>query len=459
MFLFFQLIYQSVLQYELFYESIIDIESLMFLVEINNLNKKNTMSIVDDIILPTRRHIYNVIEAYNDKKGDLEKNDEYNKKDKVEDKNENMENKTMEKISKEENIKNFSEREANENPIVVSFDDETINNKKYFKEDKSIEDNAKKDFKKNESKDFKKNESKDFKKDLLTLLTILENFSFPLSGHLSIKKNIELRNILFEKDKSQIAKKIYVKKLQNLKKAIMKLNNEDLIKKLILEDPTKKDKKYKKMISNLYKVVISKENFVKGMNREVTEFIQSFEKNIKLKNEDIQDLMMFVNLGGNFVDPRILIFIIRQIMIPKKKAFVEKIINSLLKPIDTLTMYTRYKNCSEKKDALKKFLCNSVKNTPSKLKNQIDEAFKSRSYLLEKYLKDEPEDEKERKLRALDDFQDKTTNKVYEQVKFLDSEKIDTFFIFNRDLLDAYVRFLLNGSLKDKDNLMKFFYQ
>lgn len=459
MFLFFQLIYQSGLQYELFYESMIDIESLMFLVEINNLNLKNTMSIVDDIVLPTRKHIFNVIETYKDResrgveggnglnknlKTDVENKTQIQAHKNDDEKAEYDRNKAISNmqysVEKIENSGVFSEVDGKDNPVVDSFDDEVTNNMKYFKDE-----------------NIKGPKIKDFKTDLLTLLTIFENFAFPLSNHLSIKKNIELRNILFEKDKSQIAKKIYVKKLQNLKKSVQKLRNEELIDKLELDNPLKKDIKYKKMVSNLYKVVISKENFVKSLKREITEFIQSFEKNITMTDEDLRDLMMFVNLGGNFVDPRLLIYIVRELMIPNKKRFIEKIANSLLKPIDTLTMYTRYKNCSEKKDALKRFLCNSMKNTPSNLKNQMDEAFKSRSYLLEKYLKDDPEDVREKKLKDLDNFQDKTTKKVYEKVKLLDSEKIDLFFIFNKDLLDAYVRFLLNGTKKDKASLIKFF--
>ncbi|EEQ82835.1 hypothetical protein NCER_100410 [Vairimorpha ceranae BRL01] len=125
--------------------------------------------------------------------------------------------------------------------------------------------------------------------------------------NITVRKLIEMRNKIFDLDKSQIALSLTRDKILELEKRAQN-------KLVLMED--KKNKAYLHMIKALYKSRDGEDGLAVNLSKERFEF---YRENVILSKEQIQEAKIFINLGGTIFSPALLLPLCRRLTIYKKK--------------------------------------------------------------------------------------------------------------------------------------------
>ncbi|KAF7682657.1 hypothetical protein TCON_2123 [Astathelohania contejeani] len=301
------------------------------------------------------------------------------------------------------------------------------------------------------------------KKEILVTLKkaayVNPKVSVPMSP--SLKSLLERRNKYFEKDTSQIAKRLYLAHLDKLKKDTEELfsfkqnDNTSLLTILEVTDILQKDKKYFDIILSLRKSIIDDENLTKAINREKIAFYQEFGEELRVITPAVTKLKMQLSLGGAIFAPDVLVALTRRLLLTRKSEFVHQIASALLKPIELLELRIRHRSNIEKKEEILSFLNACLEKLPHPLQSEIDEAFKMRSKVMTIFFKGETEQNINDKMGLLDDYQEKYIKEMIDGIKELNNRLFNRFLIINKDVIKLYGDYLEAGYDKLEKQLIK----
>lgn len=405
----------------LFYDSLINIDSFIFMIGANQMSEDDAKEVIQDVIIPMRIQISKILENKNEEMKN-NKNDE--KEEKTKDEKKELENESKE-------IKHI---------------------KQYVNKMTS-----------NESTKVKKG-NKDIKKELRKILQLVASFS-PIvnTEYDEIKKSLEKRNKLFESDNSQIAKGLFndshKKLLQDFDELFDSQNNNpsknEIIDALLIMKPDKNDMLFFEMIETIERAITESDVITKIKDREIREFSINFGP--KKNQEDLSTMRISFNLGLVFLSPGIYISISKMLLIPEKSVFLEKMTNKMLKPILTLTADNSNGTDTEKKENILIFMNDVVSRKFSKYTEEIDEAYKSRSTILDKFFEDQPENKKDEKIEKIDYVLEKRNEKLLKDIQNMHAENFKNFLILNQELVNSYIRFISSNNEDDKKKVYDFF--
>lgn len=422
------------IQRRIYYDSMLDPDTLIFLIEINQLSEKETKELIKDVIMPMRRLL---AEIYVGKKEGTKliegKADKYGWK------------------NNDEHSEEFTRK--------VELDSEEINTiKKNFN---------KKSEEKKKTKEKHAKDSESPEETLLELLRTTSSFSVNVkTKHSSIDKSLEKRNKIFESDMSQIAKGLFKASQDMLIEDIEEFvregkedhenpRKEKLNNLLNIKDLERKDGKYFQMVENLERTITESDNIVKIKQREENEFTLTFQP--QTKAEEIKRLKMAFNLGSTFLTPGIYITISKMLLIPEKSLFIEKVTNQMLKPVLTLTNFNSTGADTEKKENIVNFLKDVVSRVPSKFTEEIDGAFKARSTILDKFLQEDKEEMRDKKIEQIDTVLEIRNKELLAKIEGIRAEHFKDFLILNQEIINAYIRFVNTNNKNDKVRLVEYF--
>ncbi|ELQ75939.1 hypothetical protein THOM_1106 [Trachipleistophora hominis] len=419
------------LQRRLYYESMIDLDTVIFLMEVNQMNENECKELVQDVVLPMRYFLVNV---FSGKAGGASLIGEKNK----------------------------------DRKFVNDEDDPEITKRKTELETKEIQ-NIKSNFEKNEKsrKDKRNRNGTNINETLMEILKATSNFSLKVKSKFSaIDKSLERRNRYFEFDQSQIAKYLFNAAHQKLMKDLETFLQDNSasssnpkkssVRELLsIKDANKKDLKYFQMIETIEKAVVETDNIVKIKQREENEFTLVFGQ--QMKQDEVKALKMSFNLGSTFLTPGLYLSISKALMISEKSVFVEKMTNIMLKPILTLTNTSSIGADTEKKENVLNFLKDVVSRAPSKYTDEIDGAFKARSTILDKFLRDDKDELKERKMMQIDTVLEKRNKELLSKIESMRAEHFKDFLVLNQEIVNVYIRFLNSNSTTDRSKLSAYF--
>ncbi|EJW04245.1 hypothetical protein EDEG_01477 [Edhazardia aedis USNM 41457] len=298
------------------------------------------------------------------------------------------------------------------------------------------------------------------KKNLNDILIVFSNFSKRIDiQNDKLERGLEKRNLLFEKDRSQMSKRMLLENITVLNNHIKNLSNEELKAMLDIRYIHVKNEKYKRMIKILRRAIIETENLTKAIEREKREFIREFaEKLIIHENKELFELKVAFNLGGSIFAPNMFIQISNLMVIIDKESHLDKAISTILKPIENLNFYIRYKSNTEKKEEIIKFLLACLEKRNNTFFEEIDEGFKARSLVLNMYFKNEESDEIAwNKEKAMDRYQEEFIKYMIKGIKNVNEDNLQNFVVINDDIIKMYKDLIKTGSKQSKTGLLKLF--
>ncbi|ELA48055.1 hypothetical protein VCUG_00478 [Vavraia culicis subsp. floridensis] len=419
------------LQRRLYYESMIDLDTVIFLMEVNQMNESECKELVKDVVLPMRNFLVNI---FSRKRGG---------------------SRLIDKKTRDRGWTD-DEDESDETRGKTELDTKDI---------QTIKNNFKNNEKNKKGK--KNDDGMDLGETLMDILRATSNFSLNVkTKYGKIDKSLEKRNKLFEFDRSQIAKSLFNTSHQKLLKDVETFLREssasgtnpkkDGIRTFLsIKDANKKDTKYFQMIETIEKAVTETENIVKIKQREENEFTLVFGQ--QMKQEEVRVLKMSFNLGSTFLTPSIYLSTSKALMIPEKSVFIEKMTNAMLKPILTLTNTNSIGADTEKKESILNFLRDVVSRASSKYTDEIDGAFKARSTILDKFLRDDKDEVKERKMMQIDTVLEKRNKELLGKVESMRAEHFKDFLVLNQEIINVYIRFLNSNSASDRSKVNEYF--
>jgi hypothetical protein len=302
----------------------------------------------------------------------------------------------------------------------------------------------------------------DIKGKLEEMFKLFMNFSLKMDlPKSSLKDALEERNNYFERDVSQIAKSLYIEDLKALKGDLMRLTNDELRNLLDVSGIERKNDKYLRMVKALRKTIVETGNLSKSLQREKGEFTNEFlDKSLSSKkgnHKEITELKIAFNLGGSIFAPNVFLQMVTGILMADKNSFVENSVNKILKPIESLELYVRHKSNTEKKEEITKFLHACLEKKSSIVSELIDEAFKARSYVMEKFLRQEGENKVSEREGAIDRYQEKYIKEMIQKVGEVTDDSFEKFIVINGDIIQAFKDLLKLGSDKSKSRLIALF--
>lgn len=287
------------------------------------------------------------------------------------------------------------------------------------------------------------------KKKLIDLINNLSNFSKSVSilNEPKLSKSLEIRNMFFLNDKSQIAKQLYLDNLKIIKDSIKEIPEDKIINLLKIDNLAVKRLKYKKMFEEFVKAILQTENIQKVLKNERENFLNLFLFSDQMDLTEYKKIRMIINLGGSFILPSLMFSLNEKLLHPEKEEFLHKTLLKIIKPVETLKLSIRHRSNSEKKFLILKFLNECLKNS-----NIFSEAFESRSSLLQIYFKNDIE-----KIHKIDFYQDLMLKKYIKYLETIDSDYFDRFLVSNRETINTYYQYLNTGQVTEKERLEEFF--
>lgn len=241
------------------------------------------------------------------------------------------------------------------------------------------------------------------------------------------------------------------------KDQIEEQNQMVVLQDLSLDDSQKQDAFYLEMMETLERAITESDNIEKIKKREVREFNINLTKEDKNIDRIEQKYKILFNLGCVFLTPSIFISISKGIFISDKSIFIEKMIYKILQPILTLTIDNSNGTDTEKKENILIFMNDIVNGEPSKYKDEIDDAYKSRSDILEKYFNDQSDHKKDLKIRKIDIELEKRNKQLLNIFEDMKAEHFRNFSILNHELVNSYTRFILTNNERDKKSVYDLF--
>ena len=297
------------------------------------------------------------------------------------------------------------------------------------------------------------------KSEILRLLDIFSNFSTKMDvKNESLTIALQKRNKLFNEDASQISINLYKSNLEELKNLVGKLNNAELVNILDIKDMKKKNQKYVKLVKALRRAIIETDNLTKAINRELREFVYEFVSKASVpETKDFIDTKTLFNLGGTIIAPNIFIQMARDIFTVDRDKLIERAVKRILAPLSALELYIRYKSNVEKKEEIVKFMLACLEKRNSIFYDEIDEAFKARSMILNLYFKNEDFSKSENMLEKIDKYQENFAEELKSKVVEMKEDVLANFFIVNDDVIKCYTDLIRNGTKENQVKLMKIF--
>ncbi|EPR79012.1 hypothetical protein SLOPH_1679 [Spraguea lophii 42_110] len=400
------------------YESFLDLDSLLFLVESQNLSKAQTKNFIEQIIFPVREYLI-----------------------KIKEENKNSNNVTSLKETFIKRLSTFNsnkphlmlkEQHKNENPV--------LNKKKYNTNnfinptDKTINFN-------------KENNLKD--KIFIKHNKVLDLKRFSINKQLETA--VKTRYDLFNADKSNIARNLYNSTLNDI------IANLKLIKTIEFEKSfvdINLNKDYMNMVEYLYDQIMENKMLTKILNIEKEAFYSKY-KTTKNKYKNLTELRMEISLAGSIMTPGVLINIFKSIQIDD----VEKIINKLTQPVALLFKHIKSIKNSEKKNLILKFLNSCLKRKDNFLKQSLDEAYKIRSFLVQKFIENLSYKNKKSQIifDNFDKYQQNETKNLIKEVEKLQEKDFENIIYLTDNIKQEYIKLLMSDSQEDKEKIKKTF--
>lgn len=229
------------------------------------------------------------------------------------------------------------------------------------------------------------------------------------------------------------------------------------VQDLSLDESEKQDAFYLEMMETLVHAITESDNIERIKKRETREFNINLTREDKKIEKIEQKYKILFNLGCVFLTPSIFISISKGIFISDKSIFVEKMIYKILQPILTLTIDNSNGTDTVKKENILIFMNDIVNGQPSKYKEEIDDAYKSRSDILEKYFNDQSDYKKDLKIRKIDIELEKRNKQLLNIFKNMKAEHFRNFTILNHELVNSYTRFILTNNERDKKSVYDLF--
>ncbi|TBU19654.1 hypothetical protein CWI42_011280 [Ordospora colligata] len=250
------------------------------------------------------------------------------------------------------------------------------------------------------------------------------------------------RNKYFEKDKSMIAKNLWLDKYNALKTRIA---GKDL--NIHYED---QNKEYLKMMERLTNAKYQDDGVSRAIRREMFEF---YKEKVPMSVSRVLDSRISLSIGGPIFAPGILISLLRQLEVPNKSEMTNEIVAKLLAPTEELITRMQKKSFPERKALVLDFLQSCLMRKESIFRDKIDKAFEERTKILELYLKNDksPQD----KLKAFDKLQEKEICSL--QFVFKNIEEEDLVLRLDKLVIEAYTGILESGQAYAKDTLYELF--
>lgn len=296
------------------------------------------------------------------------------------------------------------------------------------------------------------------KREILDLLDVYMNFSQKIDTSSSLNEALKKRNSFFEKDKSQIAKHLYINKLRNLRDTVSKLEQKDLHEIIDIKHIKAKNDKYQRMVKALRKAIIETENLTKAVERERREFIRDFKTREYIQeNNDLFEVKIAFNLGGSIFAPNIFMQLVKDILTEKKDDLIEKVVKAVLMPIEKLELFIRHKSNTEKKEEILKFLLACLEKRNNSFFDLIDEAFKMRSVIINLYVTSNENVHPKSFIDKIDKHQESYIKDMINKIKKAKEDSLEKFLVLNRDIIATYKSALQIESKTSKVALLDLF--
>lgn len=407
------------LKRRIYYDSILNTDSFLFLIGTNQMNEYETKEIIQDVILPMRILITQILNPSDNENKVKGKKEVQSKKEQITEEKENQEIKHIKQyVKRMPDSKTGVDKSSLENPI------EKIQN----------------------------------------FLKLTGNFSPTIEiDNIELKRSLEKRNKLFEADRSQTAKSLFSDAhsllIQDFEKYLkteeQNPQKNTIINELKLDAVDKQDMFFFEMFETFERAIVESDNLEKIKEREIREF------DINLQGKDnpkkVQEMRVIFNLGSVFLAPSIFISISKTLLIPEKDIFIEKMIYKILQPLLTLSTDNSAGTDTEKKENILIFMEDVVNRKISKYTEEIDEAYKSRTAILEKFFSDELENKKDLKIKKIDKTLEKRNKDLLKNMRNTHAESFRNFMVVNHELINSYIRFINTNSEQDKKNVYSFF--
>ncbi|KAK6089166.1 hypothetical protein P3W45_001854 [Vairimorpha bombi] len=226
-----------------------------------------------------------------------------------------------------------------------------------------------------------------------------DNFSTNIDiNNKYIKKLLQMRNKVFELDKSQIAMSITRDQIRQLENRI----NSELV---LIED--NKENAYIRMIKALSDSRYGEDGLNVNLSKERFEF---YRENVTLSKEQIIESKISLNLGGSIFGPSLLLNLIKRLTIQNKREIVKRSVSSFLEPLKILHENSINRSFMDKKKQIIEFLINCLEIRNGTYRQKVDEAFYNRSILIEHFIQENgAEDDL---FKTLDELQEEEIKKL-----------------------------------------------
>jgi len=253
---------------------------------------------------------------------------------------------------------------------------------------------------------------------------------------------LDERNKYFTKDKSMIARNLWLDKYNALK---ARITGKEL--DIHYED---QNKEYLKMMERLTNAKRQDDGVSRAIRREMFEF---YKEKVPMSVSRVLDSRISLSIGGPIFSPNVLVSLLRQLDVPNKPEMTNEIVAKLLAPSEKLITMMQKKSFPERKALVLDFLQSCLMRRESIFRDRIDKAFEERTKILELYLKNDksPED----KLKAFDKLQEKEICSL--QFVFKNIEEEDLVLRLDKLVIEAYTGILESGQASAKDMLYELF--
>ncbi|KAF7701732.1 hypothetical protein CDIK_0552 [Cucumispora dikerogammari] len=376
----------------LYFESLINIESFIFLIEINSLSNYGIDSLIELMVYPVQVCLISVLESYRNGKGIHLSGGTY--------KNPRTGDKSSSLWSV--NAHNEAPNSPPPNP-TDKLDLITTHN------------------------------ADSVRTALSSIIINLTNFTQHINtNNAQLSRSLEVRNSMFKNDKSQISKLLYLNNLKAIKSIINNTPDSDLYNLLNIENLPIKRLKYKQMFFEFHKALLQTNNIRKIINIEKTNFLNLFLYSSSIDKTEYNKIRIIINLGGSFLLPSLLYNLNEKVLYNNNTDLLNKTILKIIKPVETLKLQIRHKTPNEKKFLILKFLNETLSNNI-----MYSEAFESRSNLLNLYFNNDIS-----KVYKIDLYQDIMIRKYTKWLETIDSEYFDKFLLVNKEIVDLYCEYL-----------------
>ncbi|KAK6089514.1 hypothetical protein P3W45_001513 [Vairimorpha bombi] len=271
-----------------------------------------------------------------------------------------------------------------------------------------------------------------------------DNFSTNIDiNNKYIKKLLQMRNKVFELDKSQIAMSITRDQIRQLENRI----NSELV---LIED--NKENAYIRMIKALSDSRYGEDGLNVNLSKERFEF---YRENVTLSKEQIIESKISLNLGGSIFGPSLLLNLIKRLTIQNKREIVKRSVSSFLEPLKILHENSINRSFMDKKKQIIEFLINCLEIRNGTYRQKVDEAFYNRSILIEHFIQENgAEDDL---FKTLDELQEEEIKKLIYIFENMTEEQMGSVIIHDRRLEEKYLNYLCDGQDSSKVKLFDLF--